>query len=406
MKEVSAQAVPSYLREINERRVLDALRENGTAHAAEVARFTGLSRPTAAQVLRSLIEVGLVQEQFPTEGDPRRARAMYAAVVDIGAVLAIDIGARFIRAAVGDLNGTILATVSRPMTSVNLASVLQEMHKAVHEALQSAGFTLEQVLAIVVGSPGVVDPTNGQIAIAGTISDLDGIPLGEVLAKEFNNTPIIENDVNLVTIAEQTYGSGKGVANFVVLSVGSGIGAGLTLNGSLHRGHRGAAGEIFYVPFGDPFNSVRRSTDPSGGQIEALAEELAAEYPETRLTKPYTSISIFDAARYKDPLAVAVVTNVAERIAMYIATITAVVDVELVVLSGGVGRQADVLLAEIQAFVARIVPFAPRIEVSNLGDNAVLLGGIALCTSVAQDAVFAQRSNAYQAAREVGELVR
>jgi predicted NBD/HSP70 family sugar kinase len=133
---------------------------------------------------------------------------------------------------------------------------------------------------------------------------------------------------------------------------------------------------------------------------------LAAEYPETRLTKPYTSISIFDAARYKDPLAVAVVTNVAERIAMYIATITAVVDVELVVLSGGVGRQADVLLAEIQAFVARIVPFAPRIEVSNLGDNAVLLGGIALCTSVAQDAVFAQRSNAYQAAREVGELVR
>ena len=78
--------------------------------------------------------------------------------------------------------------------------------------------------------------------------------------------------------------------------------------------------------------------------------------------------------------------------------------VELVILGGGVGRQADVLLAEIQAVVARIVPFAPRIEVSSLGETAVLLGGIAMGTSLAQDAVFAQRSNAYQAARELSEL--
>jgi predicted NBD/HSP70 family sugar kinase len=97
---------------------------------------------------------------------------------------------------------------------------------------------------------------------------------------------------------------------------------------------------------------------------------------------------------------------VAERIARYIATITAVVDIELVVLAGGIGRQADVLLAEIRAAVARAVPFAPRIEVSMLGDQAVLLGGIALGTSIAQDRVFEQRSNAYHAAREAGEVAR
>jgi len=147
-------------------------------------------------------------------------------------------------------------------------------------------------------------------------------------------------------------------------------------------------------------------SDPSSPSIVALAARLAPEHPGSRLTAPYETIAIFDAARYKDPLAVAVVLNVAERIARYIATITAVVDVELVILGGGIGRQADVLLAEIRAAVARVVPFAPRIEVSTLGDQAVLLGGIALGTSVAQDTVFAQRSNAYQAAREATEVGR
>ncbi|MEN9711009.1 MAG: hypothetical protein RL441_1001 [Actinomycetota bacterium] len=406
MAPTSAQAVPSYLREINERRVLDVLRENGAAHAAEVARLAGLSRPTAAQVLRSLIDVGLVREEVPSEDDPRRARAMYSAIADIGAVLTIDIGARFVRAGVADLNGEVRANVSRAMADVHLGDVLSQMNAAVTEALQIADFTLDQVVTVVVGSPGVVDQQGGQIAIAGTISELDGIPLGEVVAREFNCTPVIENDVNLVAIAEQTYGAGKGVDNFVVLSVGSGLGAGLTLNGKLHRGHRGAAGEIFYVPFGDPYDNSRSVSDPSGAKIETLAAMLAPQYPQSRIAEPYTTISIFEAARYKDPLALAVVADVAQRIALYISTITAVVDVELVILGGGIGRQADVLLAEIQAVVARIVPFAPRIEVSSLGDTAVLMGGIAMGTSIAQDLVFAERSNAYQAARDMSELSR
>lgn len=406
MKQGSAQAVPSYLREINERRVLDILRSGGPAHAAEVARLAGLSRPTASQVLRALIDVGLVLEQFPTEDDPRRARAMYAAAVDIGSVLTIDIGARFIRAAVADISGDIRATVSLPTGELQLAALLKQMHAAVDEALSKAGVSMLDVVTLVVGSPGVVDQLDGRIAIAGTISDLEGLALGEVVAREFDCTPVVENDVNLVAIAEQTFGLGQGVSNFAVLSVGSGIGAALSLNGTLHRGHRGAAGEIFYVPFEAILGGDRSATDPSGPSIVALANHLAPQFPTTRLSAPFETIAIFEAARYKDPLAVAVVTNVAERIARYIATITAVVDVELVVLGGGIGRQADVLLAEIRAAVARAVPFAPRIEVSTLGDQAVLLGGVALGTSLAQDSVFAQRSNAYHAAREQTEAAR
>ena len=227
--------------------------------------------------------------------------------------------------------------------------------------------------------------------------------LGEIVAKEFNCQPLIENDVNLIAVAEQIYGSGKNVSDFLVLSVGSGIGAGLVLNGKLHRGHRGAAGEIYYVPLGDPFDSQHAGTDPSGPHVIAYAQSLAPNYPDSRLKAPYEPVAIFEEARYKDPLALAIVAEVAKRIALYIATMTAVVDVDLVVLGGGIGRQADVLLAEIQAVVARLVPFAPRIEVSTLGEQASLLGGIAIGSKIAQDKVFAERSLAYQAAREMSE---
>lgn len=399
----NVQAVPSYLRELNERRVLDVLRAQGSAHAAEVARMAGLSRPTASQVLRSLIDVGLVEEQDPAESDPRRARAMYSAVSDIGVVLVIDIGARFIRAAVADLNGEVRATFSQPVADPKLPNLLAAMHKAVDQVLAESDFKLADVLSVVVGSPGIVDAQTGEIAIAGTISDLEGLRLAEVVAKEFGHVPVVENDVNLVTLAEQQYGEGKEVSNFAVLSVGSGVGAGLSLNGQLYRGSRGAAGEVFYIPFGAALAGRRGSVDPSAANIVEIANALAADYKETRLQPPYTPVAIFEATRHQDPLALAVVDEVARRIALYISAVTAVLDLELVVLSGGIGRQADVLLAAIRAVVAKLVPFAPRVEVSALGEQAVLLGGVALGSSIAQDIVFAQRSAAYAAARDIGE---
>jgi predicted NBD/HSP70 family sugar kinase len=404
MSDSTAQVVPSYLRELNERRVLEILREQGPAHAAHIARLASLSRPTSAQVLRALVDVGLVEEQMPMSRDPGRAKSMFYAVSTLGAVLSVDIGARFIRASVGDVNGTQLATASHALTETTLASVIKTMHSVVDEVLAESKYTSKDILSFVVGSPGVVDREAGQIAIAGTISELEGVKLTELLEKEFGFKPVIENDVNLVAIAEQNFGAGKNVDTFAVLSVGSGIGAGLIINGQIHRGHRGAAGEIFYIPLTGADDIRHNNSDPSSGNIESFAASIAKNYPDSKLVSPYKTIEIFKAARDKDSLALAVVANVAMRIALYISTITSVIDVESVVLSGGIGRQADVLLEEIRAVTANIVPYAPNIEVSQLGDNAVLLGASALGTKIAQNTVFARRSNAYSAARETADI--
>lgn len=384
----ASPAIPSLMRELNERSVLDTLRRNGALHAAEIARLIGLSKPTTADILRSLIDTGLIQEYTPGEDDPKRARSVYEAVSDLKVSLAIDIGSRFIRAAVGDLNEKMLAETSVAVKSLALKDLISVMHTAVNSVLKESGYSLKDVASLVVGTPGVVDQNTGIVAIAGTIASLDGVNLAELLKKEFGIAPTVENDINLVTVAEQAAGHGRGVENFAVLSVGSGLGSGLVLNGKIHRGHRGAAGEIFYVPFGDPLDTHRDATNPSGDRIAEITRGLAKKYKGSVLQEPYSTVDILKAAKENDELAKAVVHLEAERIALYIAAISAVTDVELVVLSGGIGRQATFFLEPIKKLVAAIVPFSPRIEVSTLGDAGILVGALNIATAHSCDAVF------------------
>jgi predicted NBD/HSP70 family sugar kinase len=381
-------AVPSLIRELNERSVLDTLRAHGALHAAEIARHIGLSKPTTADILRSLIDTGLIQEYTPGEDDPKRARSVYEAVSDLKVSLAIDIGSRFIRAAVGDLNEKMLAETSVAVKSLALKDLIAVMHTAVNTVLKESGYSLKDVASLVVGTPGVVDQNSGIVAIAGTITALDGVNLAELLKKEFGIAPTVENDINLVTVAEQAAGHGRGIENFAVLSVGSGLGSGLVLNGKMHRGHRGAAGEIFYVPFGDPLDTHRDATNPSGDRIAELTRGLAKNFKNSVLQEPYSTVDILKAAKEGDELAQGVVKLEAERIALYVAAISAVTDVELVVLSGGIGRQASFFLEPIKKLVSAVVPFPPRIEVSTLGDTGILVGALNIATANSCDAVF------------------
>jgi predicted NBD/HSP70 family sugar kinase len=381
-------AVPSLVREINERRTVDLLRSSGALHAAEIARLIGLSRPTTADILRGLVEHGLVQEYLPGEEDSKRARSVFEAISDVKISLGIDIGSRFIRASIGDLNGNVRSTISVPVKSTTLKSLIDYIKQAVDGALKDAGYKLRDVVAICVGTPGVINQQTGIVSIAGTISSLDGVNLVDLIKKEFGIKPTVENDINVLTVAEQIAGHGKGVSNFCVLSVGSGLGSGLVLNGKLHRGHHGAAGEVFYVPFGDPHDKHRSDTNPSGDRIAEIARNLAKKYKSCMLSEPYSTIDILQAAKAGDPLGKAVIQQEAERIALYISAVSAITDVELIVLSGGIGRQADFFIAPIKKLVSEILPFPPRIEVSKLGDNGILIGTLQIATEEAQERVF------------------
>jgi predicted NBD/HSP70 family sugar kinase len=236
--------------------------------------------------------------------------------------------------------------------------------------------------------PGVVESPTGQVGLATNIPGLEGLRIGPALQERLGVPVTVENDVSLAAVGEQWRGIAQGVDDFAFLSVGTGLGCGLVLRGELHRGHHGAAGEVDYALGGD----VERENDPAAVGVSAYAARLAAEGRlPTTLTPPYDVRAIFGAARAGDELARAVVAEEAERIVAHVLPIAAVVDVALVVLGGGIGANADLLLEPIRALLAERCPYPPRVEVSSLGDAAVLTGALAVGLRAALDNVFVNR---------------
>ncbi len=213
---------------------------------------------------------------------------------------------------------------------------------------------------------------------------LDGRRYAADLAERLGERVTLENDVNLAALGERRLGVAQGVDDFMFLSVGTGLGAGLVLRGELQRGHHGAAGELDYVAVG-----LEQEIDPCAAALSAFAQRLAVGAP-TRLSSPYDARSIFAAARAGDTLARDVVKEEARRIALHIAPIAAVTDVGLVVLGGGIGANAE-LLADVRPLLAKWLPYPPRVEISSLGDGAVLMGAVAVGLRSALDAVFVSR---------------
>jgi predicted NBD/HSP70 family sugar kinase len=165
------------------------------------------------------------------------------------------------------------------------------------------------------------------------------------------------------------------------------VGMGLVLNGQLFRGATGAAGEVGYLPLAADAND--RSSRRRGALESALgAAGIVASARAAGMRPPLTAQRIFGEARRGDPAAVEIVGRVADQIAVALAAIVPVVDPELVILGGGVGRNGDLLLERVRHHLEAISPFRPRLEISVLGEEAELQGAVALALRTAQDQLF------------------
>jgi predicted NBD/HSP70 family sugar kinase len=171
------------------------------------------------------------------------------------------------------------------------------------------------------------------------------------------------------------------VDDFVFLSVGTGMGAGIVLRGELHTGRHGFAGEIDFA-----LDALDEDVDPSAPQVAEIAARVT-QGAETSLRAPFEARAVFDAARQGDEAAQLVVDEIARRIALHLAPVAAVVDVELVVLGGGIGSNGDLLLEPVRELLARWLPFPPHVEVSTVGEAAVLAGALAVGVRAALDNV-------------------
>ncbi|MGZ4115622.1 MAG: ROK family protein [Actinomycetota bacterium] len=383
-----AAGTPSLLRAINERTVLERIRQLGPVSRAQVARTTGLSKPTVSLALTSLVRAKLVREAGRSSGGKGPTAVLYEANPVAGFVVALDVGRSMVRAAVADLSGQILAQRDERARSRTAATLIAQLGRAARTAAVDAGVKWRQVTYVCMGSPGVLQPGQRHLRMAHNLPGWERDGVLEALDEALGPRVVLENDVNLATLGEQRLGLGKEVSNFVYLHVGTGVGMGLVLNGELYRGASGAAGEVGYVPIAvaDPHarTSRRRGALESAVGAQAIIEEAR----RLGVRDAADAKAVFAAARGGDRAAARVVAGVAERLALAIAAVAPVVDPELVILGGAIGRQGDLLLEPVERGLAALSPFRPRIDVSALGEDAELHGAIALALQSAQDLLF------------------
>ena len=382
---MTTRAVPALLRDLNERTVLEAIRRSAPISRAQISRRSGISKPTVSLALRALLDAGLVREASAAEDGPSYGAVFFEPVPEAALVLGFDLGVRFLRGGLSDLGGEVRARQDVEIGGLHVDAVVDAAHGLRAALERASGLDGGLVDCAVVGVPGVVSAESPFVRLAGDVPGLGERSLAADLEAQLGVPVTLENDVNLAALGEHARGVARGVDDFAFVSVGSGLGAGLVLDGRLHRGRNGAAGELDYARGGRD-----EQDDPCAAAISGFAQCLAAS-SATTLEAPYGTRAIFAAARAGDDVARAVVEETARRIAVHVLPVATAVDVSLVVLGGGIGSNGDLLLEPIRQLLVDWLPFPPRVEVSALADGAVLAGALATGVEVARESVFVNR---------------
>lgn len=373
------------LRSANERLLLDRLRVLGAASRAQLARETGLSKPTVSSALASLETAGLVREVGTRAPERGRTAVLYAPDPAAGYALGVDIGRGWLRVAVVDLDGTVVARADVRNRARASAAMAELVVATARQVIGNSGVDPAEVVHGVVGTPGVYDEERRRVRYAMHLPGWGRAGLFDRMREELGVPLEVHNDANLAALGEYTYGVGAGSRLFAYILIGTGLGMGVVSEGRLFTGAHGLAGEIGFLPWPGR-NKPERLEDAVSG--EAVVEAARRFGMDGQLTAK----AVFDAARRGDRAAVRAVELEGERIAHTVAAAAAVLDPDLVVLGGGVGHRVDLLLGPVREHLRALTPLRPRLAPSRLGEDAVLLGAVATALGTARDLVFERRA--------------
>jgi len=389
-------ARPALIRAMNEQLLLEHIRAAGPYSRADLARASGLSKPTVSLALANLERAGLIRLAGQRTGVPGRSALLYEVRPEAGFVLGLDIGLRYLRGAVADLAGVVRARESREVRATNVRGRVSELVQLAEGLSEQAGISPAAVIQTVVGSPGVYDRQRDVIALTGGLPGWDRPEALAGLREAFGEGLTIENDVDAAALAERALGHGRDADSFAFVHVGTGIGMGLVLGGRLHRGVHGVAGEIAFLPLGaapaastplamavpdgadggadrvDPEEARRRGTL----ETAAAADGIVRAARRAGMTGPVSARTVFEAAASGDPHAAAVVAEEARLVAAAICCVITVVDPSLIVLGGGIGQAPGFADAVTSALTA-MAPVLPEVRVSALGTDVVVDGCLA-----------------------------
>ncbi|MFE9103072.1 ROK family transcriptional regulator [Actinomadura geliboluensis] len=351
-------ADPSVLRRLNSAATLRALRDGGEATLSELAARVGLSRPTTEGVLGELIRRGLAAEDAPRPGAGLgRPARRYRFRAEAGHALGIDIRAHRVRLLVADLTGEVVGGRSAALDPLAPAGErIAAVRAAVTAFLGAVRVGRRSLWAVAAGTPGVVAP-DGTVTSCTVPPGWAGVRLARELGRSFRCPVLVENDANLAALAERWRGAARAADDVVCVYAALDAGTGALIGGRLHRGRRGAAGEVGMLP------------------ELGLRDTAAALAGEPSLDR---AVRVLDAAAAGDEAARARVNALAARMARGVAAMALALDPEMIVVAGPLAGSGGPLVDELRRRVRPLCLAPVRVEGSRLGDEAVGLGAVRL----------------------------
>ncbi len=369
------------MRGINRSAILEIIRHESPISRTLIAQKLNISLATVMRIVDELTADGLVRPEGSTEWSGGRRRSLIEFNADGEVVIGVDMGGTKMFGAISNLGGVILDEIELSRHGTSGEQSYSLLVALIEALLASPKRNQRKVRGIGVGVPAVTLHKEGVVVWSPSLRWRD-YPLKAKLAAHFNFPIIVDNDVNLAALGEQWFGAGQAYQNIVLITIGTGIGAGVVIDGALYRGSKEAAGEIGYLMPGREFLG-RRYEDfgalenvASGTGIAARAREALKGQRDPAELAGLLSEDVFDAARRREPWAEAIIADTVDYLAMAIASITTYFDPDVIILGGGVSRSSDLLLKPILARMEGTLPELPRLVVSPLDRRAAVMGAI------------------------------
>ncbi len=380
---------PTLIRDINRSMILETIEKKDPISRADISRLTKISSPTVSLVVEHFLKKGIVKEKGIGESSGGRKPTLIELNSNGGFVIGIDLGGTNIKLVLVDLGGKIVKKVKGPtINSSSKNKILDRLKELIHSVIDKSDAARDRTLGIGIGVSGVTDES-GRVSFAPALGWED-MPVKDLLRKEFKIPVAVENDVNAAALGEKLFGLGKTVENLVFVAIGTGVGAGIIINGKLYKGFADAAGEVGYLVMGDKYLKDYRKgfgcleSLISGSAIAAKAANQMRSYNSGSMGisfpqgKNITVKDVFEAAKRKDKVALKIVEEVSKYLAIGLGNISTLLNPEMIVLGGGISRQEAVLLKPLREMITKITPIPPKIVISSLGNDAGVIGAAAI----------------------------
>ncbi|HLV88311.1 MAG TPA: ROK family protein [Candidatus Sulfotelmatobacter sp.] len=374
---------PPLLRKTNAELLLRLLRESGPCSKADLVRASGLSAPSVTNVVATLISTGLVETVGEGDSTGGRPPDILRFKAEHGCVAGVEITRDALRFLLTDLNGRELSQSESHIEKSKSTplQICQQIAKHLWKLLRQKGLLQKQLLRVTVGVPAIVNVDEGTVLAFTALREWNRVPLSLLLTRQLKCPVLIDNDTNLAAQGEFYCGAARRESDFVFITIGEGVGAGVFLNGRIYRGSQWSAGEIGYLRV--PQISREHPSIHKYGKLETalsasgILKSWRASKQATTGPRALRVSDVWDQAASGNAVARRLLRQRATLLADVILDLALILNPNLILLGGEVGNH-PALLRELNALLAGSEFAVSRVALGALGVPAALWGAISI----------------------------